>query len=136
MVGSPPENCTVICRRGLDADRIVEQFLDFGQRELVHVTDLVRVHEARVAHHVAAVGQVDRQHRAASVFDRRRPVVVQRVGDGGEIATWEERLEPAQEGRVHRERVDEGAVRRTGLLDDDFAVALQDVRLDLADVLD
>jgi hypothetical protein len=43
----------------LDADRIVEQLLDVGQRELVDVADLVRVHEARVAHHVAAVRQVD-----------------------------------------------------------------------------
>ena len=36
----------------------------------MHEADLVGVHEARIAHHVAAVGQVDRQHRAAAVRDR------------------------------------------------------------------
>jgi len=33
--------------------------------------------EARVAHHVAAVRQVDGQHRSAPVLDRGAPVVVQ-----------------------------------------------------------
>ena len=47
----------------LDRDRVVEQRLDLFPAELVHEPDLVRVHEARVAHHVAAVRQVDRQHR-------------------------------------------------------------------------
>ena len=65
----------------LDADRIVEQLLDLVQRQLVHVADLIGVHEARIAHHVAAVGQVDRQHRAAAVLDGRGAVIVQRVGD-------------------------------------------------------
>ena len=70
-------------------------FFDLGQRELVDVADLVGVHEARVAHHVAAVGQVDRQHRAAAVLDRRGAVVVQRVGDGREVAARKERFEAA-----------------------------------------
>ena len=39
-----------------------------------------------------------------------------------------------QERRVDRQRVGEGAVHRAGLLDDDLAVALEDVGLDLADV--
>src|SRR6267142_1154196 len=60
---------------------------------------------------------------------------MQALGDGGEVAAREERFEPAQERRVGRERVDERAVQRAGLLDDDLAVALDDVRLDLADVL-
>ena len=135
MVGSPPENCTVICRRGLIGQRIVQQLLHLVERQLVDVADLIRVHEARVAHHVAAVGQVDRQDRAAAVLDRRRAVVVQRVGDRVEVAAGEQALDPAQELRIDRQRVGERAVLRAGLLDDDLAVALEDVRLDLADVL-
>ena len=56
----------------LDRDGIVEQRLDVFPAQLVDEPDLVRVHEARVAHHVAAVGQVDRQHRTAAVLDRSR----------------------------------------------------------------
>ena len=38
--------------------------------ELMHEPDLVRVHEAGIAHHVAAVRQIDRQNRSAAVLDR------------------------------------------------------------------
>ena len=58
-------------------DRVVEHHLDVFPRQLVDEPDLVRVHEARVAHHVAAVGQVDGEHRAAAVLDRAAAVVVQ-----------------------------------------------------------
>ena len=119
----------------LDGQRIVQQPLHVVERQLVDVADLIRVHEARVAHHVAAVGQVDRQDRAAPVLDRGRAVVVQRVGDRIEVPAGEETLDPAQEIRIDGERVGERAVLRTGLLDDDLAVALDDVGLDLADVL-
>ena len=54
---------------GLDADRVVEQFFNVGERQLVDVPDLIGIHEAGITHHVAAVGQVDRQHRAAAVLD-------------------------------------------------------------------
>ena len=74
-VGSPPENCTLICRRGSMVERVVEDLLHLLPLELVDEADLVRVHEARVAHHVAAVREVDRQHRTAPVLDRRRAVI-------------------------------------------------------------
>ena len=51
------------------------------------------------------------------------------------VAAREEPLEPLQERRVDRQRVGERAVHRAGLLDDDPAVALEDVAPDLADVL-
>ena len=101
----------------------------------MHVAHLIGVHEARIAHHVAAIGQVDRQHRSPAVLDRRRAVVVQAVGDRRVVAARKQPLDPRQERRVDREDVGEGAVLRAGLLDDDLAVALEDVRLDLADVL-
>ena len=119
----------------LDAHRVVEQFPDVVQTELVNVAHLVRVHEARVAHHVAAIGQVDRQDRAAPVLDRGRSVVVQAVGDRVEIPAREQAFEPLEECRVDRQRVDEGAVLGAGLFDQDLSVALDDVRLDFGDVV-
>ena len=73
----------------LDRQRVVQELLHLVERQLVDVTDLIRVHEARVAHHVAAVRQVDRQDRPAPVLDGRRAVIVQRVGDRIEIAARE-----------------------------------------------
>jgi len=50
---------------GLHGDGVVEHGLDFFPRQLVYEADLVGVHEAGIAHHVAAVGEVDGKHRAA-----------------------------------------------------------------------
>ena len=117
-------------------DRVVEQRLDLFPAELVDEADLVRVHEARVAHHVAAVRQVDRQHRAAAVLDRRRAVVVQLlVVVRAHVGARERLLEVLEELRVHRHHVFEVAVDRAVLDHQDLAVALDDLRLDLADLL-
>ena len=59
-------------------DRVVQQLLHVVERQLVDVADLVGVHEARIAHHVAAVGQVDGEDGAAAVLDRGGAVIVQR----------------------------------------------------------
>ena len=98
--------------------------------------DLVRVHEARVAHHVAAVGQVDRQDRAAAVLDRAAAVVVELlVVVRADVAARERLLEVLEERRVHRHHVFEVAVDRAILDHQDLAVALDDGGLDLADLL-
>ena len=49
------------------------------ERRLVNIADLIRIHEARIAHHVAAVGQIDSQHRAAAKLDVRRSVTDERA---------------------------------------------------------
>ena len=104
--------------------------------QLVDEPDLVRVHEARVAHHVAAVGQVDRQHRAAAVLDRAAAVVVELlVVVGADVAAREHFFEVLEEGGVDRHHVLEVAVNRAVLHHQDLAVALEDGRLDLADLL-
>ena len=120
----------------LDADRVVEHHLDVVPRQLVDEPDLVRVHEARVAHHVAAVRQVDGQHRAAAVLDRAAAVVVQLlVVVRADVAAGEHLLEVLEERRVHRHHVLEVAVEGAVLHHQDLAVALEDGRLDLADLL-
>ena len=84
----------------LDRDRVVEDLLDVLPRQLVDEPDLVRVHEARVAHHVAAVGQVDGQHRAAAVQHGGGAVVVQLlVVVGADVAAREHLFEVLEERR-------------------------------------
>ena len=46
----------------LDGDRVIEHGLDFFPRQFVDVAHLIRVHEAGIAHHVAAIGKVDGQY--------------------------------------------------------------------------
>ena len=84
----------------LDGDRVIENLFDVFPAQLVDETDLVRVHEAGVAHHVAAVRQVDRQHRAAAVLDRAAAVVVELlVVVRGDVAPGEDLLEVLEERR-------------------------------------
>ena len=118
----------------LDADGVVEQLLDLRHRQLVDVAHLIGVHEARIAHHVAAVRQIDGQHRAASVLDGRRPVVVQRLGDGGKIAPRKQRFETAEKCGIDRQCIDEAAMNRAAFLNQHLAVAFDDVRFDFSDV--
>ena len=120
----------------LDRDGVVEQRLDVFPAQLVDEPDLVRVHEARVAHHVAAVGQVDRQHRTAAVLNGRGPVVVQLfVVVRADVRSREAVFEMLEERGVDRHHVLEVAVDGAVLHHQDLAVALDNRRLDLADLL-
>ena len=136
MVGSPPENCTDIWRRGLIFSGVVEDFLNFFPAQLVDVADLVGVHEAGIAHHVAAVGQVDGEHRAAAVAHRARAVAVQIfVVVRGNVAAGEVLLDPLEEFCVDGHQVFVLAVDGAFFHHPDLAVALDNLRLDLADFL-
>ena len=100
----------------------------------MHVTDLVRVHEAGIAHHVAAIRKIDGEHRAASVLHRGRTVVMQLlVVVGLDIAAGENFFEVLREFRVNRHQVFEVTVLWTVLDHPDFAIAFDDLGLDLAD---
>jgi hypothetical protein len=94
--------------------------------------DLVGIHEARVAHHVAAVGQVDRHDRAASVLHRRGAMRAQRSLERRKVAPGKQLLDPRHELRVDRHHIAADAVLVAGLFHQDLAVALDDVGLDLA----
>ena len=119
----------------LDGDGVVEHRLDFFPRQFVDEADLVRVHEAGIAHHVAAVGEIDGQHRAAPVLDRAAAVVMELlVVVGANVAAREHVFEVLEEGGVHRHHVLEVPVNGAVLHHDDLAVALEDGRFDLADL--
>ena len=120
----------------LDRDGVVEDLLDVLPPELVDEANLVGVHEARVAHHVAAVGEVDRQHRSAAVQHGRRAVVVQLlVVVRADVAAGEHLFEVLEERGVDRHHVLEVAVNGAILHHQDLPVAFEDRGLDLADLL-
>ena len=123
---------------GLDGDGVVEHGLDFVPRELVDEADLVGVHEAGIAHHVAAVGEIDGEHRAAAVGHGRGAVVVQllvALAVGADVAAGEALFEVLEEGGVDRHHVFKVAVLGAVLDHQDLAVALDDLGLDLAHLL-
>jgi hypothetical protein len=102
----------------------------------VHEADLVGVHEARVAHHVAAIRQINGQDRAATVFDRARPVIVKLlVVVRLYVAARKHRFDVREELRVDRHHIFVVAVRGTVLDHPYLAVALYDLGLDLAHLL-
>ena len=100
-----------------------------SQRQLVDEANLVGVHEAGIAHHVAAVGQIDGQHRTAAVLHGGRAVVVQLlVVVGADVAAGENFFQVLRELGVDRHHVFEVAVHGAILHHQDLAVALDDLR--------
>ena len=75
--------------------------------------DLVGVHEAGIAHHVAAIGEVDGEHGAAAILHGGRAVVVELlVVVREDVAAGENFFEVLREFGVDRHQVFEVAVLR------------------------
>ena len=114
----------------LDGNCIVEQRLDFFPGKLVHEPNLVRVHKTRVTHHIAAVGQVDGQDRATTVLDGAAAVIMQfLVVVGTDIPAREGLLQVPKELRINGDDVFKMSVDWAILDHQDFAVALDNLRL-------
>src|SRR5262245_36169556 len=100
----------------------------------MHEANLVGVHEAWVTHHVAAIGQVDRQHGATTVFDRARTVIVELlVVVRVDIASRKHRFDVGEKLGVDGHHVFEVTMSGTILNHPDLPVAFDDLRFDLAD---
>ena len=120
----------------LDFYRVVQNFLYFVPSQLVNVADLVCVHKARIAHHVATIGQIDRQDCAPAISNRAGSMLVQAlIVMCGNIAAGEILLDPSQESRIDGHKVFVGAVNGTFLHHPDLAVAFDDLGLDFPDFL-
>src|SRR5579859_7531255 len=119
----------------LDFHRVVQNFYDFVPAQFVDVANLVGVHEAGIAHHVAAVGEVDGEHGAAAIAHVRRAVLVQAfIVVRGNIAAGELLLDPLQEVGVNGHHVFIVAVQRAVFHHPYLAVALDNLRLDFTDL--
>src|SRR5215468_3827250 len=94
---------------------------------------LIRIHEAWIAHHVAAVCKVDGQYGSATILDRAGAVVVKLlVIVGRDIASGEHCFDVLQERRVDRHHVFIMAVDWTVLNHPDLAIALDNLGFYLA----
>src|SRR5215470_13469723 len=120
----------------LDRDCVVQQFLDFCPGKLVNEADLVCVHKAWIAHHVAAVSQIDRKNGTAPMLDRAAAVIVERlVVVCPDISARENLLKVFEEFRVDGHDIFEMPVHGAILDHQDLALVLDYLRLDLADLL-
>ena len=98
--------------------------------------DLVGIHEARIAHHVAAVREIDGQDRSAAVLNGAGAVVVELlVVVSADVTAGEALFQVPEERRVDRHDVFKMTVLRAILHHQDLAVALDNLRLDFADFL-
>jgi len=99
----------------------------------VDVAYLVCVHEAGIAHHVATVGEIDGEYRAASVANRARSVAVQVfVVVSRNVAAREVSLDPFEELRVDGHQVFKFSVNGALLHHPDLAIAFDNLRFDFA----
>ena len=119
----------------LDLHRVVENFLNLFPRKLVNIANLVRIHEARIAHHVAAIGEVHSENGAAAVTYVRRTMLMEAfIVVGRNIAAGKLTLDPLQETGVDRHQIFVVAVLRAILDHPDLTVAFDDLSLNLADL--
>jgi hypothetical protein len=102
----------------------------------MNVTHLIGVHKARIAHHVAAVGQIHCQDSAAPELDVGRAMAMNvRVFGGAKVTTEEERFDSFKKSRIGRHHVCELAMFRASLAHDDLAILFQNLCLDFARML-
>ena len=53
----------------LERNSSIEDCFYFIEIRLMHIADLIRVGKARIAHHIAAIGKIDRQDGSSSILD-------------------------------------------------------------------
>src|SRR5262249_14521977 len=118
---------------GLERYRAVQDGFDVVKRRLVHVPHLIGIHEAGIAHHVAAVGQIDRQYGAPAISYRRGAVAVHAVIVGAaEVAAEEQAFNAPQKVGVRGHDVFKIPVGLAVLAHVDAPIFFDDLSLDLA----
>src|SRR5439155_14593217 len=119
----------------LEGNGAVENRLDVLPFRFVNVADLVGIHEAGIAHHVAPVGHIHGQDRAPAKLDRGTAVTVDVfVFRAPEVSAKEETFNTAGEVRVGGENILKRPVFLARLAHEDSTVFLYDLRLDFARV--
>src|SRR5579875_3492792 len=134
-VGSPPENCTDICRRGLIEIALSSSVLISSQvSSCTNPTWLASIKHG--SHHIAAVGQVDGEHRTAAVRNRAAAMAVKRfIVMRADISPRKNFFKVTRKGRINGHQILEMPVLWAILDHPDLAIALNNLRFDLADRL-
>ena len=99
----------------------------------MNITNLVGIHEAGVAHHVTAVGEIDSEDCAAAELDVRGPVLMHvRIFGCLKVTAKKERLDPFEKRRIGGHHINKLAMFRTGLAHDDLAVLFHNLCFDFS----
>src|SRR5215831_3192613 len=86
---------------GLDRNRVVKDLPDILHAQLMYEPNLVRIHETGITHHVAAVGEVDRQDSTSAILDGAGAVIVKLlVVMSGDVAPREHGFDMRKELRI------------------------------------
>ncbi len=100
----------------------------------MYEANLIRVHEAWIAHHIAPIRKVDGQHRASPVFDRARTVLVKSfVVVRANVAPGKDFFEVLEERRIDGHHVFEVSVFLAVFDHENLSVAFDDLSFDFAD---
>src|SRR6266851_4957260 len=100
------------------------------------ISNLVCIHEAGIAHHVAAIGEIHCQNSAAAKLDVGSSVVVHvRIFGCPEVTTKKERFNALEKGRIRGHYIDELTMLRAGLSHHDLSVLFQNLGFDFAGML-
>src|SRR6266542_2364242 len=96
--------------------------------------NLVGVHEAGIAHHVAAISKVDRQDSAAAILDSAGAVVMKFfVRMRIDVPAWEHLFDVCEEFNVDGHHVFKVPVHRTIFDHPNLAIAFDDLSFDFPD---
>ena len=98
-------------------------------------SNLICIHKARIAHHVAPVSKIDGQDRSAPILNRAGTVIVQfLIIVSSNVAARKHCLNMFQERRINRHNVLKASVDWAILHHPDLAGALNDLGLNLANL--
>ena len=119
----------------LVGDGAVQNGLDVFKLRLMNIANLIGIHEAGIAHHVASVGQIHRQHSAASELDAGVPMAMDVVIFGAtEIPPEEEAFDSTGKFGVGGEHIFERPVLVAHLPHDHLTALFQNLGLDFTRV--
>jgi hypothetical protein len=97
---------------------------------------LVRIHEAGITHHVATIGEIDRQDGSATVFDGRVSMTMDvGVFRASKISAKKESFDSPGKVRAGGKHILEGAMFLAHFSHQNSAILFQNVRFDLTRVL-
>ena len=122
-------------RRGLNETARSEIAFRIFKCQLVNVSNLVRVHEARLHIMLQRLVRSTNQHRRVKLDVRRSVTMHVFIFGGAEVTTKEQRLDALEKRRIGRHHIFKLAVLRTVLAHHDLAVVFNDLGLDFTRML-
>ncbi len=119
-----------------EGDSAIKNRFRIFERRLVNIANLICIHEAGIAHHVAAISQVYGQHGAATKFNIGSSVTMNcGILGRAKISSKEQRFDSFEKSRIRGHHVIKLPVLGTSLTHDHLTVFFQDLSFDFARML-